>query len=165
MGQVLITRRQLEVVREGARLLRRFYGRTGGEIQLRLTGSRDGEIVEALAAVGVLTLGVGFTDSPRTVTLTHVGERVVEHMASPDVIYIHQHPVFQHSHGTYILTSCPAECPGTMLDILAPMPHIPTATSPGHEGKLVLGTLGSQRLAILAGRFHYYEGCSMAQVS
>lgn len=45
------------------------------------------------------------------------------------------------------------------------LPHIPPATSPGHEGKLVLGTLGVQRLAVLAGRFHFYEGYSMAQVS
>ena len=47
----------------------------------------------------------------------------------------------------------------------AELPHMPQATAPGHEGKLVLGTLGSQRLAVLAGRFHYYEGYSMAQVT
>ena len=47
----------------------------------------------------------------------------------------------------------------------ADLPHVPQATAPGHEGKLVLGTLGSQRLAVLAGRFHYYEGYSMAQVT
>ncbi len=45
------------------------------------------------------------------------------------------------------------------------LPHMPPATAPGHEGKLVLGTLGSQRLAVLAGRFHAYEGYTMAQVS
>ena len=47
----------------------------------------------------------------------------------------------------------------------ADLPHLPQATAPGHEGKLVLGTLGRQRLAVLAGRFHYYEGYSMAQVT
>lgn len=47
----------------------------------------------------------------------------------------------------------------------AELPHMPQATAPGHEGKLVLGTLGSQRLAVLAGRFHYYEGYTMAQVT
>ncbi len=47
----------------------------------------------------------------------------------------------------------------------ADLPSMPQATAPGHEGKLVLGTLGSQRLAVLAGRFHYYEGYSMAQVT
>ena len=47
----------------------------------------------------------------------------------------------------------------------ADLPHMPRATAPGHEGKLVLGTLGAQRVAVLAGRFHYYEGYTMAQVT
>jgi len=58
----------------------------------------------------------------------------------------------------------------------ATLPHMPQATAPGHEGKLVLGELpapasagggpgGSQRLAVLAGRFHFYEGYTMAQVT
>ena len=47
----------------------------------------------------------------------------------------------------------------------ADLPHLSQATAPGHEGKLVLGTLGRQRLAVLAGRFHYYEGYTMAQVT
>lgn len=44
------------------------------------------------------------------------------------------------------------------------LPHFPHATAPGHEGKLVLGTLGKLRVAVLAGRFHFYEGYSMSQV-
>ena len=47
----------------------------------------------------------------------------------------------------------------------ADIPHMPQATAPGHEGKLVLGTLGKTPLAVLAGRFHYYEGYTMAQVA
>ncbi len=47
----------------------------------------------------------------------------------------------------------------------AELPHMPEATAPGHEGTLILGTLGAQRLAVMAGRFHYYEGYSMAQVT
>jgi len=47
----------------------------------------------------------------------------------------------------------------------AQLPHMPEATAPGHEGTLVLGTLGAHQLAVLAGRFHYYEGYTMAQVT
>ena len=47
----------------------------------------------------------------------------------------------------------------------AQLPHMPAATAPGHEGKLVLGTLGAQPLAVLSGRFHYYEGHSPLQVA
>ncbi len=45
------------------------------------------------------------------------------------------------------------------------LPHMVSSTAPGHEGKLVLGALGSQRLAVMSGRFHAYEGYSMEQVS
>ncbi len=47
----------------------------------------------------------------------------------------------------------------------AQLPHMPQASAPGHEGKLVLGTLGAQRVAVLAGRFHFYEGHSPEQIS
>jgi purine-nucleoside phosphorylase len=47
----------------------------------------------------------------------------------------------------------------------AALPHMPPATAPGHEGKLLLGTLGRQRTAVFAGRFHSYEGYTMAQVT
>ena len=47
----------------------------------------------------------------------------------------------------------------------AEIPHMPQATAPGHEGKLTLGTLGNQRVAVLSGRFHYYEGHGSEQIS
>ena len=46
----------------------------------------------------------------------------------------------------------------------AQLPHLPQATAPGHEGALVFGTLEGHRVAVFAGRFHYYEGYSMPQV-
>lgn len=45
------------------------------------------------------------------------------------------------------------------------LPHMPQATAPGHEGKLVFGTVAGQRLAVLAGRAHFYEGYAMPQVT
>ncbi|MBI3323681.1 MAG: purine-nucleoside phosphorylase, partial [Candidatus Omnitrophica bacterium] len=39
----------------------------------------------------------------------------------------------------------------------ADVPHMPLATAPGHEGTLVLGSLGAVRLAVLSGRLHHYE--------
>ena len=47
----------------------------------------------------------------------------------------------------------------------ADLPHMPQATAPGHEGKLVLGKVGTLPLAVLAGRFHFYEGYTMEQVT
>ena len=46
----------------------------------------------------------------------------------------------------------------------ANIPHFPVPTVESHAGRLLLGRLGGQRVAVLQGRFHYYEGYSMEQV-
>ncbi len=46
----------------------------------------------------------------------------------------------------------------------ADIPHFPLSTVESHAGRLLLGELGGRRVAVLQGRFHYYEGYDMAQV-
>ncbi|MDR1693417.1 MAG: purine-nucleoside phosphorylase [Oscillospiraceae bacterium] len=38
------------------------------------------------------------------------------------------------------------------------IPNFPRSTAPGHAGRLVLGVLGGKKVAVMQGRFHYYEG-------
>ncbi|MFR6394662.1 MAG: hypothetical protein ACLUNQ_05825 [Oscillospiraceae bacterium] len=48
------------------------------------------------------------------------------------------------------------------------MPTFPTFPAPlvaGHAGNLVIGRLAGQTVAALQGRFHYYEGFTMRQVT
>ena len=45
------------------------------------------------------------------------------------------------------------------------IPHFPTATVEGHAGKLVFGYLEEKAVVAMAGRFHYYEGYSMEEVT
>lgn len=47
----------------------------------------------------------------------------------------------------------------------AEIPHFPQSTVEGHRGELVLGTLGGCEVAIMRGRFHYYEGYSLEQTT
>lgn len=47
----------------------------------------------------------------------------------------------------------------------AAIPHFPAATAPGHAGRLVLGHLEGKRVAAMEGRFHFYEGHTMAQAT
>ncbi len=44
------------------------------------------------------------------------------------------------------------------------IPHFPVSTVEGHQGKLIFGQLNGQSVAVLSGRFHFYEGYSPAQV-
>ncbi len=47
----------------------------------------------------------------------------------------------------------------------AEIPNFPVATVVGHKGELILGRLAGKSIIMLAGRFHYYEGYSMAEVT
>jgi purine-nucleoside phosphorylase len=44
------------------------------------------------------------------------------------------------------------------------IPHFPVSTVEGHQGKLIFGQLNGQSVAVLSGRFHFYEGYTPAQV-
>ena len=47
----------------------------------------------------------------------------------------------------------------------ADIPNFPQSTVTGHAGKLVYGVLGGKRVLAMQGRFHFYEGWSMEQVT
>ncbi len=44
------------------------------------------------------------------------------------------------------------------------LPGFPVSTAPGHAGRLVLGKLCGRKVAIMQGRFHFYEGYTMDRV-
>ncbi|MDD5149774.1 MAG: purine-nucleoside phosphorylase [Flavobacterium sp.] len=45
------------------------------------------------------------------------------------------------------------------------IPNFPVSTVQGHKGALVFGTIGDKKVVAMQGRFHYYEGYSMQQVT
>jgi purine-nucleoside phosphorylase len=47
----------------------------------------------------------------------------------------------------------------------AELPHWPLSTVEGHAGRLVIGRLEGQTVAVMQGRAHYYEGYSMAHIT
>ena len=47
----------------------------------------------------------------------------------------------------------------------AEIPHFPVSTVESHEGKLIFGNINKVPVVAMSGRFHYYEGYSMKQVT
>ncbi len=45
------------------------------------------------------------------------------------------------------------------------IPNFPVSTVEGHKGRLIFGLLGGKRVVAMQGRFHYYEGYTMQQVT
>ncbi len=45
------------------------------------------------------------------------------------------------------------------------IPHFPEATVEMHKGKLIYGHIGDKQVLAMQGRFHYYEGYSMQQIT
>ncbi|MEO0468713.1 MAG: purine-nucleoside phosphorylase [Bacteroidota bacterium] len=45
------------------------------------------------------------------------------------------------------------------------IPHFPIATVESHFGALIFGTLRGKKVVAMQGRFHYYEGYSMQQIT
>ena len=45
------------------------------------------------------------------------------------------------------------------------IPHFPVSTVESHHGRLIFGTLAGKQVAVMQGRFHFYEGYSLQQVT
>ena len=45
------------------------------------------------------------------------------------------------------------------------IPNFPVSTVSGHKGALLFGTVGDKKVVAMQGRFHYYEGYNMKEVT
>lgn len=62
---------------------------------------------------------------------------------------------------------------GGMVDLLEQkivipykdIPHFPTSNVKSHSGELVFGKIGDKLIVICSGRWHYYEGLSMQEIT
>ena len=45
------------------------------------------------------------------------------------------------------------------------IPNFPESTVAGHQGKLIFGKLSGKDVVVMQGRFHYYEGYSMQEIT
>ena len=45
------------------------------------------------------------------------------------------------------------------------IPHFPVSTVEFHKGQMIIGTVGNTKVIAMQGRFHYYEGYTMQQIT
>ncbi len=45
------------------------------------------------------------------------------------------------------------------------IPHFPVSTVESHKGKLIYGKIGNRKVLAMQGRFHYYEGYSLQEIT
>lgn len=45
------------------------------------------------------------------------------------------------------------------------IPHFPLSTVETHAGRLIYGELGNKKVLVMQGRFHYYEGYSLQEIT
>lgn len=63
------------------------------------------------------------------------------------------------------LGSLADECENARIIPCAEIPHFPVSTVEGHAGNLVFGKLAGKKVAVLQGRYHYYEGYSTRRIT
>jgi purine-nucleoside phosphorylase len=54
---------------------------------------------------------------------------------------------------------------GKKIIAYSEIPGFPSALIEGHRGELVAGSIGGKRTLVYSGRFHYYQGYSLAEVT
>ena len=47
----------------------------------------------------------------------------------------------------------------------AEIPHFAPSTAPGHEGRMIFGSVAGKPVCVMQGRYHFYEGYPMEQVT
>ncbi len=84
------------------------------------------------------------------------------------VQYIRSRSNFQPRYGIILGTGLSGLAAEIEIDTeiaYADIPHFPVSTAPGHSSRFILGRLEGIPVVAMAGRFHYYEGYSMQQVT
>jgi purine-nucleoside phosphorylase len=94
---------------------------------------------------------------------THTIEQIDE-----AVVAVRRHSLWQPRVGLILGSGLNALAEAVRSAVVIPyaeLPHFPPTTVAGHTGRLVLGELEGQPVAVLQGRAHYYEGHSPARIT
>ncbi|GEP50474.1 purine nucleoside phosphorylase [Flavobacterium noncentrifugens] len=84
------------------------------------------------------------------------------------VAYIKQKTNFTPEYGVILGSGLGSFTEDIKIEFTLPyseIPNFPISTVEGHKGALVFGTIGDKKVVAMQGRFHYYEGYDMKEVT
>ena len=84
------------------------------------------------------------------------------------VNYIKQKTNFTPEYGVILGSGLGSFTDDILVEFTLPyteIPNFPVSTVQGHKGALVFGTIGDKKVVAMQGRFHFYEGYDMKQVT
>ena len=84
------------------------------------------------------------------------------------VAYIQQKINFQPEYGVILGSGLGSFTDDIQIEHTLPyteIPNFPVSTVQGHKGALVFGTIGGKKVVAMQGRFHFYEGYDMKEVT
>ena len=90
-----------------------------------------------------------------------------EHIADA-VAYIRQHTKMKPQIGIILGTGLGGLVKEIKKDVVLEyenIPHFPVSTVESHHGRLIFGTLSGKNVVAMQGRFHYYEGYTLQQIT
>ncbi len=84
------------------------------------------------------------------------------------VSYIKAHTSFNPEYGVILGSGLGGFTNDISVEFTIPysaIPNFPVSTVEGHKGALVFGSIGTKKVIAMQGRFHFYEGYSMKEVT
>ncbi len=88
--------------------------------------------------------------------------------AKEAAVFIRKHGIYQADTAIILGTGLGKMVHHLQVDVTLDykeIPHFPVSTVEFHSGKLLFGTLEGKKVLVMNGRFHYYEGYSMQEIT
>jgi len=94
--------------------------------------------------------------------------KTIKELATESLNYIRQHTKLIPETGIILGTGLSGFIDYIDVEVIlnySEIPHFPTSTVESHSGRLIFGKIENKQVVAMQGRFHFYEGYSMQQIT
>jgi len=94
--------------------------------------------------------------------------KTIKELATESLNYIRKHTYLLPETGVILGTGLSGFIDYIDVEVIlnySEIPHFPTSTVESHSGRLIFGRIENKQIVAMQGRFHFYEGYSMQQIT